>query len=62
MQGHATIYALAPDEKGDLQPVTGAEIKLKCVTTVCPVGKTKFDRDSRKLTSRQTFPSAQMHY
>ena len=46
-QGHATVYALAPDEKGDLQPVQDAEIKLKCVTTVCPVGKTRFDRTSR---------------
>ncbi|MEK6863815.1 MAG: hypothetical protein AABX27_00850 [Nanoarchaeota archaeon] len=56
MQGHATIYALAPDEKGDLQPVTGAEIKLKCVTTVCPVGKTKFDRDSRETYIKADVP------
>ncbi|MBU2638277.1 MAG: hypothetical protein KJ955_04855, partial [Nanoarchaeota archaeon] len=41
---NARIYALTPDENGILTPVEGAEIKLKCINTVCPLGATKFSR------------------
>ncbi len=37
------IHALTPDENGMLAPVEDAEIKLKCISTVCPLGKTKFN-------------------
>lgn len=47
MQGKARVYALAPDANGNLNPVSDAEIKMKCVSTVCPVGKTKYDRNTR---------------
>ncbi|MDI6737677.1 MAG: hypothetical protein QME12_04130 [Nanoarchaeota archaeon] len=47
-QGRARVYSLAPDSEGSLQPVNDAEIKLKCISTVCTAGKTSVDRNSRE--------------
>lgn len=47
-QGKARVYSLAPDSEGNLNPVSDAEIKLKCISTVCTAGKTSFDRNSRE--------------
>lgn len=35
-----TVYALAPDNEGNLNPVRGAEVNIKCVSTECEIGKT----------------------
>lgn len=42
----ATIYVLAPDVAGALSPVEGAEVRLKCVSTVCDIGTTVRDRNN----------------
>ncbi|MDD4877876.1 MAG: hypothetical protein PHO02_02445 [Candidatus Nanoarchaeia archaeon] len=47
-QGRARVYSVAPDSEGNLQPVNGAEIKIKCISTVCEVGTTSVDRNSRE--------------
>lgn len=41
---YSRIYALTPDESGLLVPLEDAEIKLKCISTVCPLGMTKLNR------------------
>lgn len=41
-----TVYALSPDADGNLIPLEGADIKLKCITSVCDLGTTKINRDS----------------
>lgn len=41
---NAKIYALAPDRDGNLMPIDNADVKIKCITTVCGLGKTRLDR------------------
>ena len=38
-----TVIALAEDKAGDLVPVENADVEYKCLTTVCPLGKTSLD-------------------
>ncbi len=49
-----TVYVLAPDPDGNLQPVSGADVRLKCITTTCALGKTaiKANDNEPKLKTR----------
>ncbi|HII16110.1 MAG TPA: hypothetical protein HA362_07410 [Nanoarchaeota archaeon] len=53
---HAKIYALSPDANGNLNPVADAEISLKCVSTVCNLGRTKADRRTGEAVLEADIP------